>query len=165
MTNDNFNKKCMAEALVILMKEKDFNDISITEITNKAGVSRMFFYRNYKFKEDILTNYMYSLLEEYNSLRNNHVDNMYSRFLFAFNFFKQNKDFVVSMEKCNLSVIIQNVINDYMKMFYQKTSSSEDIYNVYFLSGALYNASKIWILSGLKESPEDMAKFFVNRMF
>lgn len=44
MTNDNFNKKCMAEALVILMKEKDFNDISITEITNKAGVSRMFFY-------------------------------------------------------------------------------------------------------------------------
>jgi len=46
---------------MIIMKRKDFNEISITEITQKAGVSRMAFYRNYKSKEDIIINYIDAL--------------------------------------------------------------------------------------------------------
>ena len=50
-------KKCIVDALLILMNEKDFDDISITEICNKAGVSRMAYYRNYYTKKDIILEY------------------------------------------------------------------------------------------------------------
>lgn len=165
-SNNNFIKKCITDALLQLMNEKDFKDISITEISVKAGVSRMAYYRNYNYKEDILNDHMTELIEEYKIMREEHADSIYNRFLFAYKFFKDNNDFITSMEKSNLSVIIQNKINDYMKIFYK--NSDEDInekYKLYILSGALYNSSKMWILNGMKETPEELAKIFVDRMF
>jgi len=54
----SLTRKYMAMALVMLMEEKPFDDISITEITNKAGLSRMAYYRNYNSKEDIFVKYL-----------------------------------------------------------------------------------------------------------
>ena len=39
-------KECIVTALVELMKIKDYDAISITDIAKKAGVSRMAYYRN-----------------------------------------------------------------------------------------------------------------------
>ena len=47
------SRSWMCAALLQLMEEKPFNRISITEITKKAGVSRVTFYRHYTSKEDI----------------------------------------------------------------------------------------------------------------
>ena len=38
-------------------------------------------------------------------------------------------------------------------------------YRLYILSGAIYNASKMWILNGAKESPETLATIFYERLF
>ena len=43
-------------ALLLLMQEKDFESISVTEIASRAGVSRTAYYRNYASKEDVLRN-------------------------------------------------------------------------------------------------------------
>ena len=45
---------CIYEALIKLMDEKPYKEITITDITKKAGVSRMAYYRNYQDKDDIL---------------------------------------------------------------------------------------------------------------
>ena len=58
-------KKCIVDALLILMNEKDFDDISITEICNKAGVSRMAYYRNYYTKKDIILEYLKDIGEDF----------------------------------------------------------------------------------------------------
>ena len=50
MKGNKFIKKCIKDSLLILMNEKNFKDITITEITEKAGVSRMAYYRNYTYK-------------------------------------------------------------------------------------------------------------------
>lgn len=47
---------CIYDALIALMKIKPYNKISVTDITERAGVSRMAYYRNYKEKDDILLN-------------------------------------------------------------------------------------------------------------
>lgn len=46
---------CIYTALLQLMREKDYKEITITDITRKAGVSRMAYYRNYRDKDEILT--------------------------------------------------------------------------------------------------------------
>lgn len=164
--SNKFIKNCIVEALLSLMEEKDFKDISITEITKKAGVSRMYYYRNYYNKEDILNDYMTELIEEYHLRRKNKENSAYLLMLCAFEYFKEHKDFIIALEKSNLSNIIQNKINDYMGIFYP--DHKEEIvsqYRLYILSGALYNTCKMWLLSGAKETPEELAKIFVDRMF
>lgn len=51
-------RECIESALILLMEEKSFQDISITDITSRAGVSRNAYYRNYSSKEDILSKYL-----------------------------------------------------------------------------------------------------------
>ena len=47
-------KECLYTSLMLLMEQKEFQNITITDIAKKAGVSRMAYYRNYETKEAIL---------------------------------------------------------------------------------------------------------------
>lgn len=47
---NQFTKHCIMEALLQLMHTQEYDDISITDITKRAGVSRMSYYRNYNSK-------------------------------------------------------------------------------------------------------------------
>ena len=52
-------KESLTEALFILMRKKPFEEITITEISKLAGVSRISFYRNFDSKEDLLVKYLF----------------------------------------------------------------------------------------------------------
>ena len=52
--NNEITKKSLKLALIKLLKNYDFEDISVSKLCNVAGVSRMSFYRNYKISNDIL---------------------------------------------------------------------------------------------------------------
>jgi AcrR family transcriptional regulator len=63
----------MHNALLELISEKGYKKISITDITDRAGLSRPTFYLHYKSKDDILMDHLDTLfapvLEELNVLR------------------------------------------------------------------------------------------------
>ena len=48
-------KECMADALLHAMKEKSFEKITVTEITEAAGVNRSTWFRNFESKDEALT--------------------------------------------------------------------------------------------------------------
>ena len=54
MDRKEFTKRCLAEALIELLKEHEYHEISINDITNKSGFSRMSYYRNFKSVDEIL---------------------------------------------------------------------------------------------------------------
>lgn len=68
MNGDNSTHKlavdCIYEALVKLMETKPYKEITITDITKKAGFSRMAYYRNYQDKDDILIDHLRERLEQ-----------------------------------------------------------------------------------------------------
>ena len=45
------------EAVLLLMDEKPYNKITVSDITNKAGIARQTFYRNYNDKEEVIIQY------------------------------------------------------------------------------------------------------------
>ena len=47
-------KNSLKKALIILMNEMNYENISITLLCNKAGVSRTAFYNNFQTKNDLL---------------------------------------------------------------------------------------------------------------
>lgn len=52
--NNQIIRESITEALLILMAFKPFTSITVMELTEKAGVGRVSFYRNYKSKEEVL---------------------------------------------------------------------------------------------------------------
>ena len=67
MNNEEKNtyvKSQITNALIDLMHQKTFHDISVSELTDKAEVGRVSFYRNYDSKEAILEGRLDSIFEE-----------------------------------------------------------------------------------------------------
>ena len=63
MNKKEFSKNCLSEALMELLEDQEFNDISIQDIVDKAGFSRMAYYRNFKDKNELLDYYLDSVFE------------------------------------------------------------------------------------------------------
>ena len=62
--NSNFfSRDCMVQALIQLLKTKSLSNITITELTERAGVSRMTYYRNYHSLDEIFSSYLKDLVE------------------------------------------------------------------------------------------------------
>lgn len=154
-------KESLFTALVILLGEKDFEDISITELAGKAGVSRMAFYRNYTSKEDIITQYIDERFAEYQNLL---LSKDATTFEVAHIFFA----YVKSQEKLFTNVVrakMEHLLFDrydvhlvqLFKTLYQTQFSDNDAYYLDFLSGGLYKVIMAWVRNGFKESEGEMA--------
>ena len=55
----------ITQAMAALMAEKRFEDITITELVRRAGVSRNSFYRNFRDMDDVLRRYLEGETEEW----------------------------------------------------------------------------------------------------
>ena len=51
-------KSWIFDAVLLLMDEKPYNKITVSDITEKAGVARQTFYRNYGDKDDVVFEYL-----------------------------------------------------------------------------------------------------------
>ena len=60
-------RKWLGDALLSLMQEKPFRAIQITEITDRAEVSRPAFYLHYRSKEELLFSYVDAGFEEFHT--------------------------------------------------------------------------------------------------
>ena len=57
-------RQALREALLSLMKEKDYNAITVEEITARANLGRTTFYLHYKDKEALLLEKFADLIQE-----------------------------------------------------------------------------------------------------
>ena len=51
-------KSWIFDAIMLLMDEKPYNKITVSDITEKAGIARPTFYRNYNDKDDVIFEYL-----------------------------------------------------------------------------------------------------------
>jgi AcrR family transcriptional regulator len=159
-TTTDLTMDYISQSLFLIMKKKSFDDISIGEITEKAGVNRSTYYRNFKSKEDIARFYIDKILYDYKLVFNdtmsykNHIKKMFNHYL-------AYKNELLSLYKNGLSYIILDVINtSFLKIFENKAISFEEKYRVYWNTGGIYNTFLLWLSDGMKESPEKMSEIY-----
>lgn len=58
-------RRAMHMALKDLLKEKPFQKITVTEISNRSGLARHTFYNHYETKQDLLNHMIDEILDEY----------------------------------------------------------------------------------------------------
>lgn len=173
--NDSQNKitkESIFTALMILMEQKNFKEISITEITKKAGVSRMAFYRNYNLKEDILTTYIDELLQEYSrEILNAEKMDIYENIRLCFSYFRKHEKLISNLVNSNLINILQEKFIGFFHKLSEDVacnksySAEKQKFWIEYVAGGIYNMLIEWAKSGMKQSDEYMAKIsfeFIN---
>ena len=153
-------KECIVTALIELMKVKDYHAISITDITKKAGVSRMAYYRNYTSKEDILNKYMdevgISIHERIAKM--NTREEILDYFRALFEQLGNYRDIGITAYRAHLGELILENINKNMAMTFPPKEGVEGKYRYLYLAGAFYNVFIEWLKTGRQESCEEMAQ-------
>ncbi|WEV43682.1 TetR/AcrR family transcriptional regulator [Lactobacillus sp. ESL0684] len=154
------SKNLLVNALLALMSKQPFNTITISELTQVAGVSRRTFYRHFKKIEDILTYYLEDLLNLLiEKLMKQEKFDLQSIVIQFFEFWKQYTDFLVILDKNNLFYLIFGNFfpkapiehGDYQNI-------EEESYAYYFIIGGLCNLLLKWIRDGAKLKPTDIEK-------
>lgn len=161
---NKITKESIFSSLMILMEKKDYNQITITDITKKAGVSRMAYYRNYTSKEDIIIEYLDDLFEAYLSEIMSKEDATFDQvYLNFFSYFRKHMNLIEALIKANLSFLILDKFDEYINLILEKIfcnipPSSISSYELHYAAGGLYKVLMVWVSNGLKESDEEMAK-------
>ena len=144
----------MCTALIELMKEHDYDSITITQITEKAGVSRMTYYRNYVSKEDILRSYGSYLTELLAKEMRDASAYTAEKFTYLlFSFIEKNIDYIKTLIDSGKIGIILDIMNRNI----EDVLTGKNLYVARFAVGAFYNLMLGWISGGQKESCEEIA--------
>ena len=155
----------IATALIQLMETKKIEDITITELVKQANVSRMTFYKYFTSKEEVLSDYMYEIVNEYVEdikVRQDVGEGQnIKRICHCLNFFKTYSPFILTLVKANMYSLIINEVNHYMEQYVAPTST-HSAYELYYYSGALCNVFVKWLESDMAEPPEKIAELVYN---
>lgn len=164
MDNSEKNKYVKQEitnSLIALLKEKDLQTITISEITSKAQVGRVSFYRNYASKEDVLEQYMLFIVKEWEN--KNKSANFSTDVLLKtlFEHLIAYKNFYTLLYKKGLLYLFRNTIKQ--TMIKDTILSNTDAYAVAFVSYGIYGWIEEWIARGMQESAEEIFTFLENQ--
>ena len=146
----------ITEALLALLKEKDYQDISITELCEKADVTRTSFYRNFKSKEDILFKRVRTVTDAFleESAISYEGDSTRDYFVKLFTHMERQKELCQAAAKAGLLHLVKD---EFDRVFQTVHRKDYDPYKSYFLSGGVYNVFLLWFVNGCKETPRQMA--------
>lgn len=155
-----FLKECLSDALIQLMREKDFEKISIKEIADTAGVGRATWFRNYTSKNEALT---FKFVQVWNRWADEHAIAVRDRFDLANakNFFQFNYEIKHILEIVYTSNMQSAIYDAFCQvMMPQYGANAKECYQARFYSYGLFGLLDEWIKRGFKESVEEMVIFF-----
>ncbi|MBR0165020.1 MAG: TetR/AcrR family transcriptional regulator [Lachnospiraceae bacterium] len=162
MNNEEKNtyvKKQITDALLTLLKEKPLENISVTEITKKAGVGRVSFYRNYESKEDILRAESDRLIIAWGRFFEQSPDaSPQTLFPSLFDFCLKNRRFYRILYKAGQSNVLLDTILRTVSLSEHATPA--EIYMKQFWAYGIFGWLNAWIGRGMKESGAELLSLF-----
>lgn len=156
------------DAFFALLNEKNFSEITVTDLIRKSGVARVSYYRNFDSKEDIIRKYFKQLREEIESALEYSAekfgDNL-NRHLLAkhLSFYLKEKHNMLILYDNGFGTMMLEEANYYIEdALGDMPNDSIERYRLYFATGAMFNAMIQWLKSGARETPGEMAQIIMG---
>lgn len=165
------SKSWLTAALFEIMQTKPFKEISITEITDKADLSRRTFYRFFTSKEDVIMNYLIEMWNTNSPQLFNSCDHSYYAIVkWLFKFWYEQRSFLQLMYKNDLFYILQNYYNKIAPTIYKERRkdfptgpNSEALgYVLAYSAGGLLHVLWKWVSEGMQKSPDEIMDFLMS---
>ena len=162
MNNEQKNtwvKRQITAALLNLLKEKKLADISVSELTEMAGVGRVSFYRNYQTKEDILREESDRLIQEWGKLYEANPESApETLFPSLFDFYREHRDFYTTLYEAGMSTIMMDTIISTIQITLEMPNL--EAYMKSFWAYGIYGWMLEWIKRGMQESGSELIGLF-----
>lgn len=161
----NQSKLWMENALLKLMKTEIYQEITIQEITDHAGLSRRTFYRNYSTKDEILEGYFYKIWLEYRELLLQQTDlSLVNIAMIFFTQMQKHRDFLSLVNRHHLLPLFLVKIDELLPPAFNEVKgralpySKESIqYALSFSTGGFMRILIRWLNDSVQKTPEEMA--------
>ncbi|WP_414150902.1 TetR/AcrR family transcriptional regulator [Acetobacterium carbinolicum] len=167
------------DALLSLMKDKHYREITVSEIVSEAHIGRRTFYRYFKTKDDILLLYCHAIMQDLAHIildKNNMT--LYSVSLSYFECLNQYLDFLRLMQQSEMLYFIGDKLPEFMANVavmtghvmpnqIAATERRQDhyYYAFYFDIGGYWSITTLWLKKEPRETPEEMAKMIVEVIY
>lgn len=161
---NTLTKECIVTALLRLMQTKSYESISITDITNLAGVSRMAYYRNYKSKDEILINHLEDmeqiLLSEIGGEK---AETFRGAIGYVSGFFQENADVIQAIYDAGLGHLLTKMLEERIYSYFPIAAAATDgRYAVHYYVGAILAVFRLWFDNGMVESVDEISDIIYN---
>lgn len=157
-------KECMADALLRAMKEKSFEKITVTEITEAAGVNRSTWFRNFESKDEALTFKLVLLWYQWagehgmRDCRRYTAENVEDFFAF-------NASIQPVLETIYHAEQLPCVYDAFCHVMSAKSETTPaQAYEARFYSYGLFGLLDEWIGRGFRETPQQLAEMLRETM-
>ncbi|NLR09107.1 MULTISPECIES: TetR/AcrR family transcriptional regulator [Lactobacillaceae] len=152
------NLEAIYHALLALMAKKPLAAISITELCQRAQVSRTYFYRNYQDFNQIITRYqMQNMLRYLRRLPRSTQVNLADLMTHYFELVQSEATtYQLLIKNGQLDVLLQTFQTVFQLLKKQHRihgSRINEPYYLEFFSGAVINVAVTWVTHGFVESP------------
>jgi AcrR family transcriptional regulator len=160
----------LGDALMGLMHEKNFNDITVQNVLDRAGVGRATFYAHYRDKEDLFLSDVEDFLEQVSSTLKRHSANP-KRLLPVQEFFTHIRD----VREFHAALVKAGKVNDVFTLarglFARSIEERLQAAGVtmepvrrsaqaHALAGSFFSLLDWWIDKGMKADPKAMDELF-----
>ena len=163
-------KEAIEIAFLKLIQKKDVKKVTVTELTETAGVGRSSFYRNFESFEDIAISRINRIYREYFAEKpvNPNIYNKgnFDYFLVdRFRFVKKNAEFFLALHKNGmLYSVMKKMDSEITKKFFVADISESKYFNAMIMSLSV-GVIEEWVAGGMKESEEEMAEIVKACLF
>lgn len=169
------SQKEITDALLILMREHPYNEITVKQILLESKLARKTFYRNFESKDDVLFSLLRCNLEDYFDIVNNARGSVLDT---IFEFADKNRELLMLLDKNNMLYVVLQSLNTFsvvmldnqnkeLNPFSKLFDGLDQEYLVALNIGAVWNVISVWVHRGMKQSPENVKKTiaaYLNRL-
>ena len=157
--SNQITRESLEISLMQLLEKKELKKITISELVERAGVSRAAFYRNHSSKEQILEEICKNTvqgitdkLEEFNF-----KTEMYQIWLFLFKEAKKEARVISLAIDYNFEKLLTQAVFDFLEKRNRNAKKTTNSYMNSFWSSAVVSVLSKWIKDGMKVPAEKIA--------
>ena len=149
----------IADALFRLLKQKPFQQITVTEICEEAAIGRKTFYRNFELREDVIDFQLDQMRDEYQNGMTGLT--MEQRLYYHFSYTQKNADYFISLYKNGLTQLAYDkfcVIRREVLPVWSENPIEQEYRCEYIIAG-IEAIQRVWISRGCRESIDEVVGF------
>ena len=166
MTNQeskNLTRESIRIGLIQLMKTHSIDDITVTALLERAGVSRAGFYRNYPSKEAVLNEIISDFYDKisihfFNEQKDAGAEERYTTLFHYIKNQSESLELFLAIKQKNSHMM---ATNPYIEQRYANLPIEKQ-YCVHALWKGIREISVRWAENGMRESPEEMGRIVAN---
>ena len=152
------SKKLISEALLRLMRQKHFSDITVTEICAEADIGRKTFYRNFDRKEDVIDFQLDALYAGYSAemVSRKLEDRLYYHFFCL----QQNVEYLTLLYRNGLLPVLTTKFSRLHTQVMPVWSADpvEQKYRSAYVAAGMEAIVYVWAESGFQQSVEEVVE-------